>query len=120
MPIDSDTLASLIERIADQRDRAAFARLFGWFAPRVKGHMQRLGSAPTLAEHQAVEVMTAVWRCADRFDRRQTSAEAWIFRIARNLNLDSFRRDEAPRLGRLPGRMPTLAGLAPERAGMAL
>ena len=103
---DPDVFAELIERVARDRDRAAFARLFGWYAPRLKGHLLQLGAAPARAEDLAVEAMAAAWRCADGFDREACSADTWIYRIVRNLNLASFRREEVAPVGRLPGRMP--------------
>jgi RNA polymerase sigma-70 factor, ECF subfamily len=105
LPFDPETLADLIERIAVHRDRAAFARLFGWYAPRLKRRLLRLGAAPARAEDLAIEAMAAVWRRASGFDRQQCSADTWVFRIARNLSLDGLRRDDAPPVGRLPGRM---------------
>jgi RNA polymerase sigma-70 factor (ECF subfamily) len=59
----------------------------------VKGYLLRLGLDDAQAEELAQEVMTAVWRKAATFDRRQASAATWIFRIARNRRIDAFRRE---------------------------
>ena len=83
--------AALVARIA-QGDRAAFARLFGHYAPRVKGYLLRLGLEAAQAEEGSQEVMIAVWRKADSYDPRQASVATWIFRIARNRRIDVFRR----------------------------
>jgi DNA-directed RNA polymerase specialized sigma24 family protein len=85
---DPKPLADLVEQIAARADRAAFARLFAWFAPRLKGRLIRLGASPAQAEDQAVDVMVAVWRQAASFDRHENSVATWIFRIARNQRLD--------------------------------
>lgn len=80
------------------RDKAAFAELFSHFAPRVKAYLLRLGAADALAEELAQEVLIAVWRKAETFDRSQASVSTWIFRIARNRRIDALRRDSKPEL----------------------
>jgi RNA polymerase sigma-70 factor (ECF subfamily) len=102
-PCDPDHFDDLIERIA-AADRNAFAELFAFFAPRLKGQLVRQGESSTQAETLAVEVMTAVWRGAASFDRRQDAASAWIFRILRNRRLEASRpsRAVAPEPGRRP------------------
>ena len=90
--------ADLVERIASHADRAAFTRLFAYYAPRVKGYLMRLGLGPAESEEVCQEVMVAVWRKAASFDRRQASVATWIFRIARNRRIDVFRRDQYARL----------------------
>jgi RNA polymerase sigma factor (sigma-70 family) len=75
-------------------DRAAFARLFDHYGPRVKGYLLRLGLEAAQAEEVTQEVMVAVWRKAAGFDPRQASAGTWIFRIARNRRIDLFRREQ--------------------------
>ncbi len=84
----------LIRAIAADQDRDAFARLFSYFAPRVKAFMQRSGVAADAAEELAQETMINVWRKAGLFDARTAGAAAWIFTIARNLRIDSYRRNQ--------------------------
>jgi RNA polymerase sigma-70 factor, ECF subfamily len=83
----------LLRRIALDRDRAAFAELFGHFAPRVKGFLMRFGLPESLSEDLAQETMLTVWRKADRFDPGRAGASTWIFTIARNKRIDRLRRD---------------------------
>lgn len=84
--------ALLIEAVAVSRDRAAFARLFDHFAPRIKAYMRRAGASDGMAEDLAQETMLSVWRKADRFDPATAGASTWIFTIARNLRIDALRR----------------------------
>ena len=84
--------AGLIERVA-RGDRRAFAVLFGYYAPRVKGYLLRLGMETAQAEELSQEVMIAVWRKAGSFDPLQAGVTTWIFRIARNRRIDAFRRE---------------------------
>jgi RNA polymerase sigma-70 factor (ECF subfamily) len=83
----------LLRSIALDRDRAAFAELFGHFAPRVKGFLMRYGLPDGLSEDLAQETMLTVWRKADRFDRERAGVSTWIFTIARNKRIDRLRRD---------------------------
>lgn len=85
--------AALIRRIADNADRVAFASLFQHFAPRVKAYMRRLGANDGLAEDLAQEALLAVWRKASLFDPERAGAATWVFTIARNLRIDTLRRE---------------------------
>jgi RNA polymerase sigma-70 factor (ECF subfamily) len=93
---DGRTHAALLEAIANQRDRAAFAELFAYFGPRVKAWMLRAGSPPTAAEELAQETMLAVWQKARLFDPGRAGVSTWIFTIARNLRIDASRRERHP------------------------
>ena len=84
--------------IAERQDRQAFAEIFSYYGPRVKGYMLRLGAGDALGEELAQEVMITVWRKAHLFDRTQASVSTWIFRIARNKRIDVARRLNRPEL----------------------
>lgn len=91
---DRDTdPAHLIAAIASQRDRAAFASLFGFYAPRIKGFLMRTGTAAEIAEEIAQEAMLSVWRKAATFDASRASVSTWIYTIARNLRIDRLRHE---------------------------
>ena len=95
---ESDLYAALMDRIAREGDRAAYAELFDHYAPRVKGYLARLGLEPGRAEDLAQEVMVAVWRKAGSFDRGKATVSTWIYRIARNRRIDLFRRERTAAL----------------------
>lgn len=95
---DRTDLAGLIESIARRQDRAAFAALFDHFAPRIKGLLIRGNTPPGAAEELAQEALLTVWRKASQFDRSRAGASAWVFAIARNLRIDSARREQRARL----------------------
>jgi len=92
---DRERFADLMEAVAQRQDKTAFAELFAYYAPRVKGFCLRLGAGEALAEELAQEVMITVWRKAALFDRAQASVSTWIFRIARNRRIDAARRIKA-------------------------
>jgi RNA polymerase sigma-70 factor (ECF subfamily) len=84
--------------VARGRDRAAFARLFGHFAPRLKGYFMRQGADRAAAEELAQEVMLTVWRRAETYDPAQAAVSTWIFTIARNKRIDRLRRERRPEI----------------------
>ena len=91
-------LANLIEDIAAHKSKAAFKKLFEYFAPRLKGYLMRLGSSEAQAEELVQDVMLTVWRKAALFDRRKAAASTWLFTIARNRRIDILRREKYPEL----------------------
>lgn len=104
---DRERFADLMQAIARRQDRDAFAELFAYYAPRVKGYLLRLGAGDAMAEEIAQEVMITVWRKAALFDRTQASVSTWIFRIARNRRIDVARRNR-------PDLDPNEPSLSPE------
>jgi len=95
--------------VRDKRDRAAFAELFDHFAPRLKGFIMRSGTGSGQAEEIVQEVMLTVWRKAEQFDPERAQVSAWIYQIARNRQIDTFRKESRPlpeELGEDPGAEP--------------
>jgi RNA polymerase sigma factor (sigma-70 family) len=88
----SKRMAGLVRRVADARDREAFAQLFDHYAPRLAAYLQKLGAEPALAEEIAQDAMVALWRKADQFDASKSSVGTWLYRIARNRRIDLLRR----------------------------
>lgn len=87
-------LASLVQ----ERDQQVFARLFRFYAPRIKTYLRKLGTDDAMAEELAQEAMLAVWRKAESFDPAKATAGTWIFAIARNLRIDRLRRERRPEI----------------------
>lgn len=86
----------LIQAVAQDRDRDAFAALFDHFAPRLKAYLMRAGAAPAAADDFAQDAMLTVWRKAGQFDPARARAATWIFTIARNRRIDALRKDARP------------------------
>lgn len=95
-PPSADELCGLVRAIALGQDRAAFAALFGHFAPRVKAFLVRSGLADSLAEEVTQETMLTMWRKASFFDPSRAGVSTWIFTIARNQRIDRLRRERLP------------------------
>ncbi len=100
VPPRQDNFEELIQSIAKSADRASFARVYEFYAPRVRNYLVRLGMANNVAEELAQETMLTVWRKASYFDASRAGASTWILTIARNLRIDHHRRasgrDAAP------------------------
>jgi len=92
---DEPDTASLVLRIAERQDKEAFKALFVSFAPRVKTYLIRHGAAPDRAEELAQETLLTVWRKATYYDPARASVAAWMFTIARNLRIDTLRREKS-------------------------
>lgn len=114
-PESRDDHASLIAAIAERQDRAAFSRLFAYFAPRVKTYLQQRGCDASRAEELAQEALLAVWRKATQYDPARATAAAWIFVIARNLWIDAVRRSRLPLPVPDPSDAPSAEPLADAR-----
>ncbi len=79
--------------VRDDADRAAFVRLFDFYAPRIKAMAIRSGTPAAAAEDVAQEVMLRVWRSRARYDPTRAQVSSWIYQIARNSRIDLARRE---------------------------
>ncbi|WP_417451336.1 sigma-70 family RNA polymerase sigma factor [Kordiimonas sp.] len=84
----------LVRQIAENSDRAAFAQLFAYFAPRLKSYLMTLGLGDEKAEDIAQEAMVTLWRKAGKFDPAKAKLSTWLFRVARNRFIDHTRRQK--------------------------
>jgi len=82
--------------VRDDRDRNAFANLFDYFAPRLKGFIIKSGLSGAQAEEIVQDVMLIVWRKAAQFDPHRAQVSAWVYQIARNRQIDLFRKNNRP------------------------
>jgi RNA polymerase sigma-70 factor (ECF subfamily) len=116
----TEAAASAIElmtAVAANRDRAAFAQLYGHFAPRLKAYLMRQGADEGLAEEVAQEAMLTVWHRAASFDSAKAGVATWIYTIARNKRIDRLRRERFPEI---EADDPALAPAPPVAADAAL
>lgn len=91
-----------VTAVRDDKDKAAFAELFAYFAPRVKSFLMKSGASPDLAEECTQEVMATLWNKAHLFDPTKASVSTWIFTIARNRKIDLLRKQKRPEPEDLP------------------
>lgn len=98
--------------VRDRRDRAAFGRLFDHFGPRLKAMLMRTGLRDGTAEDVVQDVMLTVWHKAAQFDPHRAEASSWIYRIARNRQIDLARRRPPP----APDALEEPPGIEPDAA----
>jgi RNA polymerase sigma-70 factor (ECF subfamily) len=90
---DHNDPATWIAAVVARHDRGAFAALFSFYAPRIKGFLIRSGSTAEVAEEIAQETLLTVWRKAALFDASRATVSTWIYTIARNLRIDRLRHE---------------------------
>lgn len=91
-----------VNAVRDHKDKAAFAEIFGYFAPRVKSFLMKSGASPDMAEECTQEVMATLWNKCHLFDPTKASVSTWIFTIARNRKIDLLRKQRRPEPEDLP------------------
>lgn len=89
-----DEWSVLLEKVATQRCQAAFSELFKHFAPLIKGFcVSNISGINTDNSDELVqEVLLKVWRKAESFDAKKSSASTWIFTVMRNTRIDYLRK----------------------------
>jgi RNA polymerase sigma-70 factor (ECF subfamily) len=98
-PMAAQEMNEWMKAVAASQDRQAFARLFHYYAPRIKAYLMRMGATGQVAEELAQETLLALWRRAESFDPQQASLSTWVFTIARNRWIDVVRREKHPEIG---------------------
>jgi RNA polymerase sigma-70 factor, ECF subfamily len=88
--LSDETLAA---RVA-QRDIVAFEALYDHYAARVLGICLKITGDHALAEDLLQETFWRVWQSAASYESGRGSFTGWLFRIARNLSIDAYRRNK--------------------------
>jgi RNA polymerase sigma-70 factor, ECF subfamily len=83
-----ETLAARVAR----GDSAALEELYDRYASRVLGISIKIVSDQALAEDILQETFWRVWQSAGTYQPQLGAFTGWLFRIARNLSIDAYRR----------------------------
>ncbi len=75
-----------------QRDAAAFTVLLDRHLASLQRFLLRATGNPADADELAQETLLRVWRHARRWQSGRVKFSTWLFRIARNLAIDGYRR----------------------------
>ena len=87
-------LTDYLSRVAEHRDKEAFAKLFDHYAPLIRAYsLAREPGADLIADELAQEVMLRVWLKASSYNSRLANINTWIFTLARNCRIDYLRRN---------------------------
>ncbi|HET6554309.1 MAG TPA: sigma-70 family RNA polymerase sigma factor [Dyella sp.] len=90
---DARYWADQVAGVATRRDLDCFMRIYDHYAPRLLRYLLSLKARPAQAEELVQEAMLRLWRRADMFDPGRASLATWLFRVARNLHIDSVRAE---------------------------
>lgn len=85
----------LLTDVAQHRDKAAYARLFNHFSPRLKAFGMKMFGNEQQALEMVQDTMLNVWQKAALFDHSRGAASTWIFTIARNVRFDMLRKKQS-------------------------
>jgi len=93
----STTRATLLGRVRDPRDEAAWNEFFALYAPLLEGYARALGLAAGDAEEIRDQCLAqVVQRIGEfRYDRAKGSFKGWLHRIARDAVVDALRKPRA-------------------------
>lgn len=87
-------LSACIARVAQDRDKSAFAELFDHYAPQIRAYsLAREPGSDLVADELVQEVMTRVWLKAASYNPSLANLNTWIFTLARNCRIDYLRRN---------------------------
>ena len=94
-----DTRKSLLVRLRDPRQDAAWAEFVAIYEPLIYRLARARGVQHADAQDMTQEVFAVVGKAIDRFDpdSNRGSFRGWLFRITRNLVINSLTRDKEPR-----------------------
>jgi len=79
--------------VAAHADRDSFLRIYDYFMPRLCLYVRGLGATEAVAEDVAQEAMLRLWQHARGYDPQRSAVNTWLYRIARNLQIDRARRE---------------------------
>jgi RNA polymerase sigma-70 factor (ECF subfamily) len=82
---------TLVTQVA-RGDSAALEALYDRYAARVLGISMKIIGDQTLAEDILQETFWRVWQSAGTYQSQLGPFTGWLFRIARNLSIDAYRR----------------------------
>lgn len=88
--------ATVISKIANERDQQAFSDFFDYFAPKIKAfsHAKQPG-ADLVADDLVQDVMIKVWNKCHTYKPELASVSTWLFTMTRNCRIDQIRKAKA-------------------------
>lgn len=78
--------------VAGERCENSFAKVFNYFAPRLRSYALKQMGNEALAMELVQDTMSNVWQKSHLFDPQKGAPSTWIFTIARNIRFDLLRK----------------------------
>ena len=87
-------MAGYLTEVANNRCKASFAKVFGYFAPRLRSYALKQMGNEAQAMEMVQDTMANVWQKAHLFNSDKGAPSTWIFTIARNIRFDMLRKQQ--------------------------
>jgi RNA polymerase sigma-70 factor (ECF subfamily) len=92
-PIDcADEMSDYLRIVARDRCKRSFAKIFTYFAPRLRSYALKQMGNEALAMEMVQDTMSNVWQKSHLFNSDKGAPSTWIFTIARNIRFDMLRK----------------------------
>lgn len=93
-PEIANEMSTYLQTVASERCKASFAKIFHYFAPRVRSYALKQMKSDAQAMELVQETLANVWQKAHLFNAEKGSPSTWIFTIARNIRYDMLRKQQ--------------------------
>ncbi|WP_410007648.1 sigma-70 family RNA polymerase sigma factor [Pseudoalteromonas holothuriae] len=88
----TQALSEALCKVAQLRDKRAFAMLFEYFAPKIKRFGIKQFGNEALAMELVQDTLTTVWRKAHLYHPERGAATTWVYTVMRNASFDALRK----------------------------
>lgn len=85
-------MSGYLTEVASARCKISFAKIFNYFAPRLRSYALKQMGNEALAMELVQDTMANVWQKAHLFNAEKGAPSTWIFTIARNIRFDMLRK----------------------------
>jgi RNA polymerase sigma-70 factor (ECF subfamily) len=94
-PIEcAEEMSEYLSVVASDRCKRSFAKIFSYFAPRLRSYALKQIGNEALAMELVQDTMSKVWQKSHLFNAEKGSPSTWIFTIARNIRFDMLRKQQ--------------------------
>ncbi|WP_051548256.1 sigma-70 family RNA polymerase sigma factor [Sneathiella glossodoripedis] len=90
--LDKDLFA-----VGSSADKEAFKRIYLEMGPKLKAYLVKTGQSQSEADEILQETLIKVWRKASLFNPAKSSANTWIYSVAKNARIDRIRKETRPK-----------------------
>ncbi|QTH73124.1 sigma-70 family RNA polymerase sigma factor [Pseudoalteromonas xiamenensis] len=88
----TQALSEALVAVSESRDKKAFAKLFDYFAPKIKRFGIKQLRPEALAMELVQDTMTSVWKKAHLYHPSKGAATTWVYTVMRNASFDTLRK----------------------------